>query len=163
MDTVSVPVRRFCFLFTAAHRSAANRPDESRKTRDARGELVQVRLPPRLVELRSLLHTRGHPLVCAARAMYVIPDMDRYVLLNKSDCERLANRVCGEKGENGEKADVPSVRVSEHSSFQPFAERGEAPRWASSPTDADCPEPGEVKGQHALGNRQLRRLVPSMD
>ena len=33
----------------------------------------------RLVELRSLLHTRGNPLVCAARAMYVIPDMDRYV------------------------------------------------------------------------------------
>ena len=34
----------------------------------------------RLVELRSLLHTGGNPLVCAARAMYVIPDMDRYVL-----------------------------------------------------------------------------------
>ena len=76
-------------LYRSAQVRSPNRPDESRKTRDARGELVQVRLPPRLVELRSLLHTRGHPLVCAARAMYVIPDMDRYVLLNKSDCERL--------------------------------------------------------------------------
>ena len=28
---------------------------------------------------------------------------------------------------------------------------------------ADCPEPGEVKGQHALGSRQLGRLVPPMD
>ena len=29
--------------------------------------------------------------------------------------------------------------------------------------NADCPEPGEVKKQHALGSRHLRRLVPPMD
>lgn len=29
--------------------------------------------------------------------------------------------------------------------------------------NADCPEPGEVNKQHALGSRHLRRLVPPMD
>ena len=73
------------FLFSV-YRSAQVRSQSIDQTshgkRETRGANWSKSGCRRLVELRSLLHTRGHPLVCAARAMYVIPDMDRYVLLN---------------------------------------------------------------------------------